>query len=477
MRERLLFCVIATLCRVSQVNHTRQNTSLVGCFVFFLSLYIGGVLMDTTTMASRIHILGRGLDTLILNIYPTDAEGDSVNVRLPDVLEQELNLYKEQAQHLEEEVPTRWAFQGETLFMKDKGGSHFKWILSCHQFSVAVSRGIKVGLWGQVRFSSEYLWKWNGNPTKGISDALLFLTDIYGDDIAFQPSEVHIALDFTGWDIGSCEVKEHFVHRAQSTSTIPETVDPAAALALIDGPEQIIERWKRVTGLPFGKHTSAVSCLIYDKTHEIKYHSREKGWFHDLWLAQLLPDGSPVWDGESPVWRIEFRFKRPALHEFDLENVYQVLDRIPDLWAYAAGHVGGSDGLPDGWLRYVTPSLEDVNRSRWPVHPCWQVIQGAFQVPAPLSIDLQPLQRRCKRKENMRRALAAVAGYASTTEAWRRNYADEQRLLHQPDLEPDISDTFHFLYEEVVAYLEETGRDFSKIVQNKRVVYRLAVAA
>lgn len=371
--------------------------------------------MDETLLASGIRILGRGLDTLIVNVYPTDEQGDIVQKRLPGLLEQELSLYKERAQEPDGEVPTRWAFGGETLFMKDKGGSHFKWILSCHQFSVAVSRGIKVGLWGQVRFSSEYLWKWNSNPTKGISDVLLFLTSIFGEDIAFQPGEVHLALDITGWDIGSCQVKEQFVYRASQTSAVPETVE---AVPMIAGPEQVIERWKRVTGLPFGKHTSAVSCLIYDKTHEIKYHSREKGWFHDLWLAQKNLDGSSAWDGEAPVWRIEFRFKRPALHEFDLENVFEVLERLVDLWAYAAGHVGGADdGLPDGWLRYVLPSLDDVNRSRWPVHPCWRVIQGAFLAPAPTSLDLQPLQRRCKRKENMRRALAAIAGYASSSEA------------------------------------------------------------
>ena len=68
----------------------------------------------------------------------------------------------------------------------------------------------------------------------------------------------------------------------------------------------------------FSEQTRCASRGIYDKTHEIKYHSKEKGWFHDLWLAQKHEDGSPVWDSESPVWRIEFRFKRPALHEFDL---------------------------------------------------------------------------------------------------------------------------------------------------------------
>lgn len=436
----------------------------------------GEIMMEQAAQqAQQIRILGRGPDTLIVNIYPTDKEGDMVKLRLPDVLEQELTLYKERAQQLDEEVPTRWVFQGENLFMKDKGGSHFKWILSCHQFSVAISRGIKVGLWGQVRFSSEYLWKWNSNLDKGVSDVLLFLCDIFGSNITFQPGEIHLALDITGWDIGSSQVKEHFIHRAVQTAPLPETVD-AAALA-IAGPEQVIERWKRVTGLPFGRHTSAVSCLIYDKTHEIKYHSKDKGWFHDLWAAQRDELGQPLWDGSASVWRIEFRFKRLALNEFGFENVYEVLARMSDLWAYAAGHVGGADGLPDGWLRYVMPS-EDSNRSRWPVHPCWRVIQGGFLAPASdSSVELEPLQRQCKRKVNMLRALAAIAGYASTTEAWRRGYADERLSGASDDVEPDISDTFHFLYENVQVYLDERGRDFGKLVRKKRVLYRIEATA
>ena len=64
--------------------------------------------METRTIASHMRILGRGLDTLILNIYPNDEQGDITQQRLPELLEQELNLYKERAQQLDEEVPTRW---------------------------------------------------------------------------------------------------------------------------------------------------------------------------------------------------------------------------------------------------------------------------------------------------------------------------------------------------------------------------------
>src|SRR5438105_2582348 len=115
-------------------------------------------------------------EVLVLHVCPADDFFEPLNLSRPvallvhliggllaELVEQELTLYKERAQQLDEKVPTRWVFQGENLFMKDKGGSHFKWILECGAFSVAVSRGIKVGLWGQVRFSSEYLWLWNRN--------------------------------------------------------------------------------------------------------------------------------------------------------------------------------------------------------------------------------------------------------------------------------------------------------------------------
>lgn len=83
-------------------------------------------------------------------------------------------------------------------------------------------------------------------------------------------------------------------------------------------------------------------------------------------------------------------------------------------------------------------------------------------------VDLPPLQRQCKRKVNMQRALAAVAGYTSTMEAWRREPGET---------EGDISDTFHFLYKEVISYLKEKGRDFENIVQKKRMLYGLQAVA
>src|SRR2546421_3824449 len=292
------------------------------------------------------------------------------------------------------------------------------------------------------------------------------------------------------------------------------------ALPIFDGPDSIRQRWGRITGLPFGARGGALSALIYDKTHEIKYKSPEKAWFHDLWLQVKDENGNPVWDGKSPVWRIEVRFKRPALNEMMQEGVFHGIDsaydleeQLPGLWSYAIGHTGGGeDGLPDGWLRYVIPT-EDTNRSRWPVHPDWRVIQSAFapvvlpesdyereereqeellqlvdaelearpwkessrmvkchpssaSSPAPvalllpaLPLDLAPFMRRRRYQVNLRRMVAQIAGCSITAEAWLAG------------AQPDLSETFHFLYEEVETFLEEKRRNFNEQVQKKRVLY------
>lgn len=438
--------------------------------------------------SSSVRALLFGLDTLVANILPTDGEGNLLQVPLDMELQEELDRYKLQAQQEEEKVPTRWVFAGSNLLMLDKAGAPFKWILEHPKIKVSISRGLRVPLWGEVRFSSEYLWEHRDNYERAVSDVWLFLTSIFGENIYLQASGADLAKDIEGWDIGAIglqALQERFLTRAVSDDARPSGIEDDG---MIDGPDSIKRRWRRVTGLPFGKRNAAVSATIYDKTHEIRYQSPEKAWFYDLWQVERdETTGRPV----RPVWRVEVRFKRKALHEGDIESVWDVLKRLPDLWVYAVGHVGGDvDGLPDGWLRYVQPS-EDTNRSRWPVDPAWEVVQAPLAVdgsvsdvpgapgPAP-AVALTPFIRRRKYEVNMQRAVAAFAGYASTAEAFR--LIEYERLGMVREAEPDISDTFHFLFNEVQGYLEEKSKkkkdaDFASVVQKKRVVYHLAAVA
>jgi hypothetical protein len=54
------------------------------------------------------QIVGANIDTWLIN----------VKGKLPDGLADELDFLKEASQEADEDIPTRWAFAGETLFIK-----------------------------------------------------------------------------------------------------------------------------------------------------------------------------------------------------------------------------------------------------------------------------------------------------------------------------------------------------------------------
>jgi hypothetical protein len=477
-------------------------------------------------------VLNFSPDTVYYTIRPTDRDFQPVHVELDTDLQEELNLLKTKAQELDELIPTRWVFEEQTLFMRDKGGSQFKWILENDKIILCIGRGKKTGVIGQVRLSSEYLqMDCAGDLGLALTRVHIFLTQIYGQYITLDPSSLDLAADVLFLDVPSLNIKECFLSRAVLDDERPVQIEDG----LVDGPSCIKRRWKKLAGLAFGMHTSPVSAVIYNKTHEIEYHSPEKRWFYDLWKRKAEALGI-TFTPEMVVWRVEVRFTRPAFREFpDVSGAYDVLSHVRDLWTYAVGHPGGGeDGLPDGWLRYVIPT-DDTNRARWPVHPAWEVIQRAAdeellpeseyereerekeellqlvdeelaarpftpsewslggQKPVVKSEKIHPsadakgladpaetetlkrFVRTRKRQVNMERGIAQIAGWLSTIEAWRRNYATD-RTAHEEDIEDDISATLHFIAEETDQYLAQRRIDFSQVVHKKQVLYRLEPA-
>jgi hypothetical protein len=397
---------------------------------------------------AEIKIVGRGIDTLVLNICYADKHLQPIKQELAEGMQNELNLLQGVARFSESPVITPWTFQGINLFMQEKGSrGQWRWILKSPLLTVAISRGRLSRIIAQVRLSSEYLWSCE-SVAEAIVEVGLFLYDLFGDYLWFQVSQIDLCADAAGWDVSRAKWQECFISRA-----IGDDGRPRDDSLLIDGPDVVRRRWKRIETLDFGKHTSAVSCCIYHKTAEIRQKSPSKVWFHDLWKRN-------GWDGVAEVWRVEYRLTREFLHAASIEAAEDLPDHIQALWEYCAGRPGGAaDGLPDGWLRYVTPT-KDSNRARWPVHPAWTVIQGAF-----LQEDdgLGPIVRMRKREKNIERGLASVIGYLSTLAAWVGGD------LATP--ETDISLVLRWLYGAGLDYMEEKDRDFSKLVQDKQKLY------
>jgi hypothetical protein len=405
--------------------------------------------METMTLVRPdVKIVGRGVDTLVLNVSYADKQFQPIKQELDANLQEELNRLQGEARLAESPLASRWAFKGFTLFMKEKGSrGQWRWILTCPLVSVAISRGRLSPIIAQVRLSSEYLWS-----CETVSDAIvevsLLLFDLFGEYLWVQVSQVDLCADSIGWDVASTNWLEAFVSRAVGQNGRPADIP-------VDGPDVARLRWKQIATLDFGRHTSPISCCIYHKSAEIRQKSPKKAWFYDLWKRN-------GWDGESEVWRVEFRLTREFLHSVHIEDVHDLPERLPSLWEYCAGRAGGAgDGLPDGWLRYVIPSATDTTRSRWPVHPAWEVIQGAF---ASEDDGLGPLVRERIREKNIRQGLASVIGYLSTLSAWVGGDLASREV--------DISQVLHWLYDAGADFLDEKGCSFADLVRQKRLLYR-----
>ena len=94
------------------------------------------------------------------------------------------------------------------------------------------------------------------------------------------------------------------------------------------------------------------AARLYDKTEEIKKSGKD--YLRSLWAEK-------GWDGESPVFRLEFQLKREALKEHDAPTPAKLLKRLGVIWEYAT----------QDWLSLTIPSETDKTQTRWPNHPMW----------------------------------------------------------------------------------------------------------
>jgi hypothetical protein len=216
--------------------------------------------------------------------------------------------------------------------VKDKGRGRFPFVLSDNWFQIQVSSSVSNSLpLAQTKVSSEVL-SYSGLDTattklRGIVQQL----GIYEEETI---SRVDLCVDFlTDFDFSSADRKA-WVCRSSKFSSY------------YDG--------DRCSGFSFGLGGS-VSARLYDKTLEIGLS--RKTWLYEIWEKH-------EWQGESPVWRLEFQFRRAVLRELGVNSIADLKQKLNGLWQY-----GSSE-----WLRLTIPSSTDDTKSRWQNHPVWQML-------------------------------------------------------------------------------------------------------
>lgn len=427
-----------------------------------------------------------GPDSVWVNVCYGDrlikAEGDERLVQpetrpLDAAKFEELTAWQEDARREEKPVPTIFEFAGAPLLMYPNSGgltSSWRFILRNYAIELKVGMGTRNGIIGKVRFSAEYLWAWRDLGFV-LSDLHIYLSDVFFEaPVYLSASEIHLCADMVGHDFASSDWQQGFIRRSAFTPHFQDYtfVEDAAACEggqddeddedeCIAGPDKLHMRYRPITGFTFGSHRSAVSAVVYNKSNYIKYKAKTTTWFYVPWR-------DAGWDGVSEVWRFELRLKRPALHEAEIDSAYDLVAKLAGIWQYGTQE----------WLRYVVPG-EDTNRTRWPVHEAWRVIQLAYkEALTPEQCDMGPIVREHKRVANVDQLVAQLVGCLITLCAWRKEQPCED--------DEDISEALHDFYPQALTYLdrrqkreEEKGKqwDYPKEVRYKQALYSQAAAA
>src|SRR5437660_7453492 len=127
---------------------------------------------------SEAKVIGRGVDTLVLNICYADKQFQPIKQELDADLQDVLSRLQDEARLTESAVVTEWAFKGFNLFMQPKGSrGQWRWILTCPLVSLAISRGRLSPIIAQVRLSSEYLWSCE-TVSDAVVEVLLLIYDL-----------------------------------------------------------------------------------------------------------------------------------------------------------------------------------------------------------------------------------------------------------------------------------------------------------
>jgi hypothetical protein len=289
-----------------------------------------------------------------------------------------------QSERKNEQAKAQYVIGDHIFEVKDKGSSFFTYILEDNAFRIQLSRPNKAVPMAYVKISSEYL------TYKTPADAELALRDILKQlgnlESSANVSRIDLFLDFASsypmdsWD------RHAWVTRASAVSSYA-----------IDN---------EFTGWAIGQG-SVISGRLYNKITEII--KSQKGYLIPLWKQA-------DWDCVTPIWRLEFQYKREFLDQKEVVKLADVLQHLNGLWSYATTE----------WLKLTIPNPDDKTRSRWPIHPLWVALSSVDWETSGGALKSRFQNDRPPKEEAlMNRAVSAVTTWMAAHE-----YRDYELAIH-----------------------------------------------
>jgi len=233
---------------------------------------------------------------------------------------------------------------GQDFSMKASGAKGYEWIFGNGDLNIrlaAEARGGKVFPEVYVKFGSGFLWRvGHENAWSATQDWLSTWATIGEGKVSRADLCSDFAIPLPDIDLG-----RELVSRGRKRGKRSE-VDMSEVAAWQKGLKE--------TGYQVGK--GDLMARIYNKREELLH--TKKLWFEGLWREN-------GWDGDAPVTRFEFQFRRKALKQFNIESPRDLEWQRSELWAYAT----------EEWMT-VRECSADRNRARWPVKQFWADVQS-----------------------------------------------------------------------------------------------------
>lgn len=282
-----------------------------------------------------------GIDSLYLSYPGALAESVKSNLR----------KLKLKAQGSEQEASKAQLLIGDHVFeVKDKSSGLFAFTLVDGAFHIRLSAGGSKTLpMAYVQVSSGLL---ASKPVELIEYELRAILEELGDIRSAKVSRIDLFVDFATSDSMEAWGRDAWVTRASAVHQYAEGTT--------------------FTGWTVGAG-GVLMARLYHKLLECQKSGKE--YLLNLWRES-------GWDELTPVWRLEFEFRREALSQLRLDGLPSVLNHLNGLWDYAT----------TDWLTLRFPNRQDHTRSRWEIHPLWVLLASVdWGVPGgPLSRTFTP---------------------------------------------------------------------------------------
>lgn len=162
---------------------------------------------------------------------------------------------------------------------------------------------------------------------------------------------------------------------------------------------------RKVQTFRFGE--GDIVLRVYDKSAEIR-ESSGKTWLYELWGGV-----------SDNVWRIEFQIRKEVLKRFSIRTFDDLFGGVGDVLGYLVHE-----------HTTLRVRQDDTNRSRWPLHPLWVLLQEHVA-----TFPAQGVTREVKTDERlleqMMRLAVSVEGYIKRSAAIECVRRDGQVLSHE----------------------------------------------